>query len=589
MQPNLIKIALKMTNQKGLRTTFMTAIKSEGRRIKKLFALAVMVMATSVSAQAGGINTNTNMSVTFDRTLSRDAAIGIDGVYFNPAGVAFMSPGVHIAFNWQLITQKRYIDNIYYPLFNNNVNNPTDSRHFKGTALAPFFPSIQFAYNWRDFSFQAGAGVGGGGGKCTFDNGLGSFERLVSETALAASGLAQTLDASLASTLTSAGVPSSAVQALATRGFSSDNYFGSTGSYSENSFMRGRQYYYGVSFGVAYKLRPNLSIYGGARGVYASCNYYGYVRNIKVGNVPLYQVLDPTKENAADIELNTDQHGFGVTPIIGVDLKLGRWNLAAKYEFKTRMRLKNESVNQFPSIGNLTSNLNNSIVSILNNSLGSMISANLQQQHPTLSDKETQILAQAQIQEMATSALSSTSVQNVMNTLQTSFDNAINDATGEYQDGKKVAADLPAILTAGVGYTPIDQVRLNAGFHYYFDKQATSYNHREKKLDRGTIEYSFGAEYDPVKWLTVSAGYQRTSYGITDEYMDDKSFVCSSHSVGGGFMLHVTKKCRVNVAYFHTFYETKNTTTVSENTGLNYQADYTRNNNVFGASLEIDM
>lgn len=533
----------------------------------RLLAAAAMVLATSTTAHAGGINTNTNMSVAFDRALSRDAVIAIDGVYFNPAGVVFMSPGWHMAFNYQLITQKRYIDNIYYPLFNNNKNNPTESRHFKGHALAPFFPSFQLAYNWKKFSFQAAAGVGGGGGKCIFDDGLGSFEKIVSETAMAASGLAQTVDASLASTLTNAGVPASAVAALGANGFSSDKYFGKTGAYSETSFMRGRQYYYGVQLGVAYKLTDNLGVFAGARGVYASCNYYGYVRNITVGNMPLYQVLDPSKTNAADIELNTDQHGFGVTPILGIDYKLGRWNFAARYEFKTKMRLKNEGVNQFPSIGNLSSNLVTALVS------------NLQSAGMTAEQAQT----------IATATLTDTKVTQTMSALKTKFDAGIEEATGEYADGRKIAADLPGILSVGVGYTPIDPIRVNAGFHYYFDKQATAYKHREDKLDRGTIEYSLGVEGDPVKWLTVSAGYQRTSYGITDAYMDDKSFVTSSHSVGGGFMIHVSKKTRVNVAYFHTFYQTKKTNNVSANTGYDYQADYTRKNDVFGASLELDM
>jgi len=50
-------------------------------------------------------------------------------------------------------------------------------------------------------------------------------------------------------------------------------------------------------------------------------------------------------EMTQDIELNCDQTGWGIAPIIGVDFKAGRLNLAAKYEFKTRMRLKNKSAN----------------------------------------------------------------------------------------------------------------------------------------------------------------------------------------------------------------------------------------------------
>lgn len=554
----------------------------------KALAAAVMAMAASVTAQAGGINTNTNMSAAFARMPSRDAIIAIDGAYFNPAGVAFMAPGFHMNFNWQLITQRRYIDN-RYQLFNNNAENPTDSRKFKGTALVPFFPSFQLAYNWHDFSFQAAAGVTAGGGKCTFDDGLGSFERIVSETALAASGLAQVVDASLAGTLTAAGLPDAAVQGVAANGFSSDAYFGKTGSYKAKSFMRGRQFYYGVSLGVAYKLTPNLSVFGGARGVYASCNYYGYVRGITVGNMPLYQVLDPTKSSAADIELNCDQGGFGVTPIISVDYKLGRWNFAAKYEFKTRMRLKNSSVNQFPSIGNLQSNLSNAIVSSLDNSLTPLLTSQIQHKHPTLSASEAQILANAQVQNIASTALSNEKVQSVLGTMQEGFNNGISSAVGAYEDGKKVAADIPAILTVGVACNPIDPLRLNAGFHYYFDKQATQHGGINEKLDRGTIEYSFGTEYDPTKWLTVSAGYQRTSYGVSDEYMDDKSFVTSSHNIGCGVMVKATKRARVNVGYFHTFYETKKTTMTSASTNLEYQADYTRSNDVFGVSLELDL
>lgn len=531
------------------------------------YAIAAMAVCCTQAVMAGGINTNTNMSVAFGRNLSREGAISIDGVYFNPAGATFLKPGLHLAINWQLITQHRYIAN-NYELFAKNTQNPTTNRNFKGHSLAPFFPSVQAAYNWHRFSFQANAGVGGGGGKCSFDDGLGSFEKIVSETALAASGLAKTVDDALAKTLIGAGVPAQTEQAMAANGFSSDQYFGKTGSYSEESFMRGRQYYYGVSLGVGYKLLDDLSVFAGARGVYASCNYYGYVRNIKVGNMPLYRVLDPTKTNSADIELNCDQSGFGVTPIIGVDYRLGKWNFAAKYEFKTRMRLKNSSVNQFPSIGNLSDNL----AKVLNATLQQSMSADL-------------------AYNITTATLTSQAVTNTMTALKTSFDKGINDATGEYQDGKSIPADLPAIAAVGVGFTPTDELRLTAGFHYYFDKQAHAYNNRNKLLKRGTMEYSAGVEYDPIQLVTVSAGYQRTSYGLSDEYMDDKSFVVSSNSIGAGFMLHLSKKTRVNVAYFHTFYETKNTektVQLTQDIQTHYVANYSRSNNVFGASLELD-
>ena len=62
--------------------------------------LAGAMLAVATNATAGGILTNTNQSIDFLRNPARDAAIGLDGVYSNPAGVAFMPEGLHVAFNW---------------------------------------------------------------------------------------------------------------------------------------------------------------------------------------------------------------------------------------------------------------------------------------------------------------------------------------------------------------------------------------------------------------------------------------------------------------------------------------------------------
>lgn len=493
-------------------------------------------IASSSFSFAGGLLTNTNQNIAFNRMMSREASIGIDGVYFNPAGVAFLGQGHHLSLNWQLAYQDRSIKNDYQ-LFTNNVNNPITPRTFKGKAFAPVIPSLQYAYNKGRWSFQANLALAGGGGKCTFDNGLGSFEKIVSETAMGACQLAQVVDGVAAQY----GVPAV---------FSSK--FGKDGKYTYDSYMHGRQYYYGISIGAAYKVNDNFAVYGGVRTVYALCNYYGYVRDIKVGNMPLYQVLDPTKTTAADIELSCDQTGLGFTPMIGVDFKTGRWNFSAKYEFKTRMRLKNKSVNQTPSIGNLDGNLRNAY------------------------------LAGGVPEAAADAILSNQNVQGATTMLKKQFNAELGEAIGEYEDGKKIEGDIPALLTVGVGYKPIDELRINVGFHWFDDKHATSYNNRQKKLDRGTFEYSAGVEYDLNKKFTVSTGWQRTSYGMTNDYMDDKSFIVSSNSVGVGGVIHLSKKMDLQVAYFHTFYETMKT---QKN---NYSADFTRNNNVFGVGLDIN-
>ena len=521
----------------------------------KLVSLAI-AMASAAPTFAGGLLTNTNQHVAFNRMMSREASIGIDGVYYNPAGVVFMGEGKHLAINWQLAYQTRSIENDY-ALFTNNVNNPTTPREFKGKAFAPVIPSFQYAYNKGRWSLQAGFALTGGGGKCTFDNGLGSFEKIVAETAIAACQLAGAVD----QVASQYGVPAV---------FSSDKYFGKEGKYSYNSYMHGRQYYYGLSLGAAYKINEHLSAYAGVRGVYASTNYYGYVEDIKVGNMPLYMVLDPTKEKAANIELSCDQSGLGFTPMLGIDFKTGRWNFAAKYEFKTRIRLKNKSVNQTPSIGNLPDNLRNAYI------------------------------AGGVPEQAADAILSNPVIQGAMGQLKTQFDSKLEGAIGEYEDGKKIAGDIPAYLALGVGYSPVNTVRVNVGFHWFDDKHATSYNNRQEKLKRGTLEYNAGVEVDVNKKITLSTGWQNTNYGLPDEnldtptskrYMDDKSFVVSSNSAAIGGVYHINKKMDLNVAYFHTFYQHKKT---SENVQLtaqknfSYNSDYTRNNNVFAVGLDIN-
>lgn len=539
----------------------------------KAACLTAAIASSSVSF-AGGFLTNTNQNVAFNRMMSREASIGIDGVYYNPAGVVFLGDGHHLSINWQLAYQDRTIKNDY-SLFTNNVNNPITPREFKGEAFAPVIPSFQYAYNKGRWSFQGNFALTGGGGKCTFDNGLGSFERIVAETAMAACGLARTVDGALGSVL-----------GREVSMFGSDQAFGAGGKYSYNSYMHGRQYYFGLSLGAAYKVSDNFSVFGGVRGIYATTNYYGYVEDIKVGNMPLYMVLDPTKKDAANIELSCDQSGIGFTPIIGVDFKTGKWNFSAKYEFKTRMRLKNKSVNLVPSIGNLPANLSSQMTQILT---AQFTQAGLPAEQ-----------AVAKAEAAATAVLANQTVQKTMLGLKNQFDTELDEAIGEYADGKKIAADIPAYLSVGVGYSPIDPLRINVGFHFFDDKNAKAYNNRQEKLGHGTLEYNAGVEYDINKMFTVSAGWQSTNYGLPEEeattskdkrFMDDKSFVTSSNSVGLGGVWHFNKKMSFTVAYFHTFYQHKKTTESVElipGNAINYTADYSRNNNVFAAGIDIN-
>lgn len=504
----------------------------------KLMCIA-LAMTTLSTAQAGGILTNTNQSITFLRNPARDAAIGIDGVYSNPAGVVFLGNGLHLSFNWQVAHQTRTIltTNPHFALGMRNEGRTT--KEFEGVANAPFIPSLQAAYNKDRWSLQFNFGVTGGGGKCEFKNGIGSFESAV-------------------------GTIAARLQPL-----------GATG-YDVEGYMRGKQYYFGFTLGAAYKLSDNLSVYGGARLLYGSASYKARLNNIMVntaaGAVPFGTFLDnanttiaggiaqcnegiallqgyiaqyPATSAPADltarlagteaqkaqleetqksllaletyregVNLMSDQSGVGIAPIVGIDYKVGAFNFAAKYEFKTRMRMKNSST--------------------------------VKEAHQI-------------------------------------------EAVNKFRDGSSVPEDQPALFTVGAQWEVCPTVRVNAGYHLFFDKDAHWYRHEEKKLDGNTWEINGGAEWDITDKLQVSGGLQKTNYGLSDEYMNDMSFVVSSYTFGFGLGYKVTDKVKVNVAYFQTNYDTYKQDVTPVATNNTTHNDFTRTNKVFGVGVDITL
>ena len=309
-----------------------------------LTALALMVSSTTF---AGGLLTNTNQNVAFLRNPSRDAVIAIDGVYSNPAGVAFLPKGFHLSLNWQAAWQKReMISSAPFYGFNQNNKGITENgltyNKYVGIAFAPVIPSFQAAYVINDkWSVSAQFAVGGGGGKCEFDNGLPMFEQLVG--------------GQMGSTIAGS-VPY---------------------SYGFNQNLIGEQYFYGIQVGATYKICDKVSVFAGARGIIAKSGYEGAISNITVNgngasvyatqmnqaiaaaqqfaaagdlaNAQYYQTLATKAGTAAaimsDYNLDCQQSGLGITPILGVDVNLGKLNLAAKYEFRTKIELENESSN----------------------------------------------------------------------------------------------------------------------------------------------------------------------------------------------------------------------------------------------------
>ena len=554
-------------------------------------AIAAALLAMATTTQAGGLLTNTNQNIAFNRNFARVGAIDIDGVYFNPAGVAFLDQGFHLSLNFQNIYQTREITSAFsvpafagtpheYP-FKLNGGNPTDgSKSYIGKAAVPILPSFQVAYNKDNWSFQAGFGLTGGGGKASFNEGLPSFERQISLLPALINQQLPTFAALLGQNETPAT------------------------SYSMQSYMSGQQYDFGLQLGVAYKINEHLSVFGGARFNYIYNKYEGNITNISANvggnNQNLYDYFDSkvkalnekasalqaqaaaaqtqaavyqaqanaatdpatkaqlqaaadqytagaqkasegakkvsagadklnsTKEDVKDRYVEVSQRGWGITPILGIDYRTGKWNLAARYEFTTKFNIEN---------------------------------------------------------------------------------NTKRDDTKRYENGVNTPNDIPGILALGAQYEVLKNLRVMAGYNYYFDKDARMDNNKQRFLKHNTQEFLAGVEWDINPAVTVSAGGQRTLYGLGDgKYLTDLSFVTSSYSFGIGAKIKVAKNAHLNVAYFFTNYSnfkkeyndavvvgkeqvkqpdgtvlTQPKTIPTKNTDI-----FTRTNKVLGVGLDID-
>ena len=485
--------------------------------------LACLMLAVATNATAGGILTNTNQSIDFLRNPARDAAIGLDGVYSNPAGVAFMPEGFHLAINWQYAHQTRTIQSENPVFALGRKNHGQTVKTFEGVADAPCIPSLQSAYNKGNWSVQFNFSVPGGGGKCEFADGLGSFESVVGSIA-------------------------SQLQPLGATGYDMDGY------------MQGRNYYFGFQLGAAYKILPDLSVYGGLRLLYGTATYKAKISNIMVNTaggyvdfgsflqgaattidagisqvqtgIAQYQAagveapaelnaklaqLEGTKQSlnalqkySQGVNLLCNQTGVGVAPIIGVDYRIGPFNFAVKYEAKTQIHMENEStVNEASEI----------------------------------------------------------------------------PAVNKFRDAEKIDEDSPAQLALGAMWNITDQVRLNLGYHHFYDTKAHWYNDTQKLLDGGTNEYLGGAEWDVTDRLTISAGVQITRYQLTDAYMNDMSFVVNSSSIGFGFKYRANEHIQLGAGYFQTNYEDYDRVT---SVSPRISDSFTRTNRVLGVNCELN-
>ena len=366
---------------------------------KLTFLLAFFMLSNFVFA--GGLLTNTNQSAQFIRMMSRNASLDIDAVYFNPAGLTKLEQGWHFGIYSQTIFQDKTVES-GYPLLNDPSYLGTVM-----VPVFPNAYAVYNKEKWA-FSFGFGPNAGGGSaeferGLPSFEipiskvvPGLAGLSQI--NPALAVAGY----DADLYFTGSSIfwgfqlGATYEINEMLSV--FGGVRYMPAKNIYQGS--IKNIQLEVGGSMtpapafltqaagvvngaataskGVATGLQPIVTGGGGSLTL-NQAQQLGYIpaaqkTAIESGllrmGVPQSQIdvmpvtavqgtynaagnqltatagsLTATSTQLADKEVDTEQTGAGFTPIIGINFSPNEdWNVAVKYEHKTKLTLKNKTI-----------------------------------------------------------------------------------------------------------------------------------------------------------------------------------------------------------------------------------------------------
>ena len=260
-------------------------------KLKKRFVLAVVSLSMSVTGvQAGGLMTNTNYHIAFDRMFARGATTEIDAAYSNPAGLAWGHEGFQLSLNLQKPWQNRDIETQIDGFLGQNYH-----EKFNGKASAPIVPALFASYKKDRWALSTMIGIVGSGGFVKYEEGVPMFNVMLNSM-------------------------------LASKGVTPEQY-------QLASEMKGKQYIYGGQLNFTYKITDFLSAAVGMRANYYDGYYRGHV--IADGH--------PMLGDLVSLRLDVDQRGWGFAPLVGVDFHQGPLTIGAKYEFRTRICTENKT------------------------------------------------------------------------------------------------------------------------------------------------------------------------------------------------------------------------------------------------------
>jgi long-chain fatty acid transport protein len=506
--------------------------------MRKLLTLVSVTLITG-SLFAGGLVTNNNQSIMFTRTQSRNASTGIDAVFFNPAGLTKLDNGFYISLNNQTIGQTKTIINNYTYLSGT-------PKEYIGKVSAPIYPGVYVAYKAGKLALSAGFNPIGGGGGAKYDKGLPSFEM----------GLAD-----LVPLLNSKSIP--------------------TTQYSADINFEGTSVYFGYQANASFEINKMISVAAGLRLVTAKNTYTGSLKSISINpNYPGFgaaytgnMVLAKDFFTSGATTLNTLAAGAtafvaGLQPIITGG---GGSTLLSDGTSVGLTAAQIGQIQQILGAAGLTPAQIGAQTIASSQGVLSAAAPGFTANAATMTGyaaSTADIYVDAEETGMGFTPILSLNISpsdkfnfSVKYEFKTKLELKTkvkdNKGGGVFTDGTKVIADLPAILSLGVQFKPVEKLLLAGSFNYYFDKKV-DYDGSDlidiNMIDHNFLEYGLGAEYGVTDKFRVSAGWLGTKTGVNSNYQSDMDFDTNTNTIGAGFGYRILPLIDLNIGGQYTLY-----------------------------------
>ena len=259
------------------------------------------IIGITAAANAGGLMTNTNYHIAFDRMMARGASFEIDAAYSNPAGLVWGHEGLQLSLNFQKPWQHRDIETSIPGFLGSDFN-----QKYEGVASAPVVPAFFAAYKKDRWALSAMVGIVGSGGFVKYDDGIPMLN-----------------------------VP------IMTKLYATNTALVADKTYSLDSKMEGKQYIFGGQLNFSYRITDFLSAAVGVRA-----NYYdGFNRGHVVATAtnPMIIAALGGQSQLINLQLDCPQTGWGFAPIVSLALHEGPLTVSARYEFRTKIETKNST------------------------------------------------------------------------------------------------------------------------------------------------------------------------------------------------------------------------------------------------------